>query len=136
MHLNSGEGGFLASSDPEITASSVLYSGSCMLYEKHPDMPANELLTGRRLETPNYSGCMDNLRAASLRVQLRSLDENYRRGNELYAVIEQGCGRLREFRCRCGLCMKGLLAALFSFHCRAGANSKSHPSLRNAASAV
>ncbi len=89
-HLNSGEGGFLTTSDPDIIASAVLYSGSYMLYEKHPDMPAKEVFSERRLETPNYSGRMDNLRAAILRVQLRSLDENCRRWNELYAVIEQG----------------------------------------------
>ena len=46
-----------------------------------------------RLDTPNISGRMDNLRAAILRPQLRTLTERCARWNALYRVVEAGLAR-------------------------------------------
>jgi dTDP-4-amino-4,6-dideoxygalactose transaminase len=87
-HLNSGEGGFLASADPELMARAVVHSGSYMLYGRHLAAPDEEVFLKVRLETANMSGRMDNLRAAILREQLRHLDDNCRRWNLLYGALE------------------------------------------------
>lgn len=87
-HLNSGEGGFLTTSDPELMARSVIHSGSYMLYGRHLAVPDEEVFRAVRLVTPNMSGRMDNLRAAILRVQLEELDDRCRRWNVLYSCLE------------------------------------------------
>lgn len=87
-HMNSGEGGLLTTDDPEIMARAVMYSGSYMLYERHGAVPSAEVFADIRLDTPNYSGRMDNLRAALLRAQLPLLTENCRRWNERYQAAE------------------------------------------------
>ncbi len=92
-HLNSGEGGLLITADPELAARAALYSGSYMLYGRHLAAPPAEIFAEVRLATPNYSGRMDNLRAAILRPQLATLDAQCVRWNRLYAVVER---RLRE----------------------------------------
>lgn len=89
-HMNSGEGGFLVSDDAELMARATILSGSYMLYGRHPAGPPAETYRDIRLDTPNCSGRMDNLRAAILRPQLRNLDDNCRRWNERYeAVVEE-----------------------------------------------
>ena len=87
-HLNSGEGGFLTCSDPEVMARAVIHSGSYMLYGRHLAAPDAETFKKVRLVTPNMSGRMDNLRAAILREQLKLLDDNCRRWNQLYGRLE------------------------------------------------
>ena len=87
-HLNSGEGGFLTTDNPEIMARAVVHSGSYMLYEKHIARPDTEVFEQVKLQTPNYSGRMDNLRAAILRIQLKELDVNCKRWNDRYCVLE------------------------------------------------
>lgn len=89
-HLNSGEGGLLTTNDPEIAARAVLLSGSYMLYERHGAAPPADVFEAVRLDTPNCSARMDNLRAAILRPQLSGLDENIRRWNERYRIIAAG----------------------------------------------
>lgn len=74
-HINSGEGGLLTSDDPELMARAIIMSGSYMLYERHGAAPDARDFRDIRLETPNFSGRMDNLRAAILRPQLASLEE-------------------------------------------------------------
>ncbi len=91
-HLNSGEGGLLTTDDPEIAAKAVVHSGSYMLYRLHGAIPDLEVFDRVRLATPNYSGRMDNLRAAILRVQLASIEDNVRRWNVRYRVLEEGLG--------------------------------------------
>ena len=88
-HINSGEGGLLTTDDDEITARAIIYSGSYMLYQRHGTVPAEEVFTDIRLDTPNYSGRMDNLRATILRAQLPLLDENCQRWNARYRTLEQ-----------------------------------------------
>jgi dTDP-4-amino-4,6-dideoxygalactose transaminase len=97
-HLNSGEGGLLISADAEFMARAIMYSGSYMLYGAHRAGPSAEVFTKIRFETPNYSGRMDNLRAAILRPQLANLDRQCERWNTRYQVIEkvlQDCSVIR-----------------------------------------
>ena len=92
-HMNSGEGGLLVTDDPDIAARAIMLSGSYMLYGKHPAAPDVEQFATIRYETPNVSGRMDHLRAAILRPQLKTLDQQIARWNERYVAVEQG---LRE----------------------------------------
>jgi len=87
-HLNSGEGGLLTTDDDEIIARAIIYSGSYMLFERHGTCPPVEVFRNIKLETPNYSGRMDNLRAAILRSQLPDLDRNCARWNDRYRALE------------------------------------------------
>jgi dTDP-4-amino-4,6-dideoxygalactose transaminase len=86
-HLNSGEGGLLTSNDPDLMARAVVRSGSYMLYERHLAVPGPSAFAAARLDEPNCSGRMDNLRAAILRPQLVRLDANVRRWNDRYQAI-------------------------------------------------
>ncbi|MGP6085548.1 DegT/DnrJ/EryC1/StrS family aminotransferase [Antarctobacter jejuensis] len=89
-HVNSGEGGFLITDDEEIAARAIMLSGSYMLYERHLAGPPPKVFERVKYTTPNVSGRMDNLRAAVLRPQLRALDEQVRRWNDRYNVVEEG----------------------------------------------
>jgi len=89
-HINSGEGGFLTTTDPEIMAKAIIYSGSYMLYERHLAAPPNEVFERIKFETPNFSGRMDNLRASILRPQLQDIDKQCDRWNERYSTLEKG----------------------------------------------
>ena len=91
-HLNSGEGGFLTTDDPQVMARAIMLSGSYMLFDRHKAAPDVAVFDDIKLDTPNYSGRMDNLRAAILRAQLPLLDENCRRWNERYRALEQRLG--------------------------------------------
>ncbi|MEH6446508.1 MAG: DegT/DnrJ/EryC1/StrS family aminotransferase [Oceanospirillaceae bacterium] len=88
-HLNSGEGGFLTSTDAQLMAKAIMYSGSYMLYASHSAAPEEEVFADIRFETPNYSGRMDNLRAAILRPQLANLDQQCARWNARCKIMEQ-----------------------------------------------
>ena len=83
-HMNSGEGGFLTTNDAEIAARAVVSSGSYMLYGRHEAIPAEDIFQKVRLHSPNYSGRMDQMRAAILRAQLPLLEDNLMRWNVLY----------------------------------------------------
>ena len=86
-HMNSGEGGFLTTNDDTLMARAIVLSGSYMLYERHAAGPPPQAFKDVRLQTPNCSGRMDNLRAAILRPQLRTLDDNCKRWNERFDAI-------------------------------------------------
>lgn len=88
-HINSGEGGFIITDDADIAARATVLSGSYMLYGRHLSGPDEEVFDQIRLETPNCSGRMDNLRAAILRPQLVDLDANVERWNQRYQAIEK-----------------------------------------------
>ena len=92
-HMNSGEGGLLTTDDDAIIARAILYSGSYMLFERHGTLPDAAVFDDIKLDTPNYSGRMDNLRAAILRAQLPLLDDNCRRWNERYRALELRLGQ-------------------------------------------
>jgi len=87
-HMNSGEGGFISTDDEQLMARAVIYSGSYMLFDKHLAGPDARVYQDIRFDTPNYSGRMDNLRAAILRPQLAMLDQNCLRWNQLYSELE------------------------------------------------
>lgn len=89
-HVNSGEGGFLISDDPEIMARAIILSGSYMLYERHKAAPPAEAFEAVKYVTPNISGRMDNLRAAILRPQLARLPAQVAAWNARYAALEDG----------------------------------------------
>jgi len=89
-HINSGEGGLIVTDDAELAAKMVLLSGSYMLYTRHRAAPPPEAFERLKLDTPNISGRMDNLRAAILRPQLRRLDEKCAAWTERYRALEAG----------------------------------------------
>ena len=89
-HMNSGEGGFLTTDDEELAARAVILSGSYMLYERHGAAPGDEVFRRIRLDTPNCSARLDNLRATILRAQLDHLDQNCKRWNDRYQALEAG----------------------------------------------
>lgn len=93
-HLNSGEGGLLSTSDPEVMRRAVIMSGSYMLYDRHLAAPDAETFDETRLVTPNMSGRMDNLRAALLRPQLAELEARKTRWNALYRRLEAGLAEI------------------------------------------
>lgn len=89
-HINSGEGGFIITDDPQIAARAVLLSGAYMLYARHRAAPPPDAFDSIRLDTPNISGRMDNLRAAILRPQLGLLADRVARWGVLYRALETG----------------------------------------------
>ena len=96
-HINSGEGGLLISQDQQIMARAIVLSGSYMLFGQHQAAPPKQAFDEVRFVTPNYSGRMDNLRAAILRPQLLELDQQCLRWNALYAAVEaqlKGCPKI------------------------------------------
>ena len=92
-HLNSGEGGLLTTDDDKIMARAIIYSGSYMFFERNGTLPPADVFTDIKLDTPNYSGRMDNVRASILRAQLPQLDANCARWNARYRALET---RLRQ----------------------------------------
>ncbi len=98
-HINSGEGGLLATDDPEIIARAILHSGSYMLYDKHTSRPPLDVFEQIKWEVPNYSCRMDNLRAALLRPQLRELDRQVGRWNERYGLLEELINHIPGLQC-------------------------------------
>jgi dTDP-4-amino-4,6-dideoxygalactose transaminase len=89
-HMNSGEGGFLVTDDADLAARAVLLSGSYMLYARHRAAPAPEVFERLRLDVPNISSRMDNLRAAVLRPQIAMLADRRARWRALYQGMEAG----------------------------------------------
>lgn len=89
-HLNSGEGGLMICDDAQVMARAILLSGSYMLYERHLAAPGPEAFAGLRLDVPNISGRMDNLRAAILRPQLARLPERVTAWNARHDAVTEG----------------------------------------------
>ncbi len=89
-HMNSGEGGLIITDDADLAARMVLLSGSYMLYGKHPAAPGADVFEQVRLDVPNVSGRMDNLRAAVLRPQVAMLAGRRDRWAQLYHGMETG----------------------------------------------
>ena len=89
-HMNSGEGGFLVTDDAELAARAVLLSGSYMLFPRHRAAPGPEVFERLKLDVPNVSSRMDNLRAAILRPQIGMLEDRRGRWRVLYQAMEAG----------------------------------------------
>ncbi len=60
-----------------------------MLFDRHQASPPKAAFDSIRYETPNYSGRMDNLRAAILRPQLADLQAQCSRWNQSYKTLEK-----------------------------------------------
>lgn len=86
-HINSGEGGFLTSNDPEFMARATILSGSYMHFEKNGAGPGVGHFDNAKYEMPNGSARMDALRAAILRPQLAALEDNVTRWNRRYDAV-------------------------------------------------
>ncbi len=93
-HLNSGEGGIIATDDEDIAARAILFSGSYMLYAQHGARPPLEVFERHKYSTPNFSMRMSNLAAAVARPQLKQLPERGRLWNERYAILEELLGAI------------------------------------------
>ncbi|TDL79520.1 aminotransferase [Palleronia sediminis] len=89
-HINSGEGGLLTTDDANLAARATILSGSYMLYDRHGAGPDPAAFVDIRLDTPNMSARMDNLRAAVLRPQLATLEANVARWGGLYDRLARG----------------------------------------------
>jgi len=86
-HLNTGEGGLVVTDDAQIAARMIMHSGSYMLYERHGAAPSPEVFENIRLTSANMSGRMDNIRAAIGLAQLPGLDNNCKRWNQRYNIL-------------------------------------------------
>ncbi len=88
-HMNSGEGGFLTSNNPEFMARAIIMSGSYMLFERHGARPDDLYFERAKLEMPNCSARMDSLRASILRPQLANIEKVIVDWNVRYDLISQ-----------------------------------------------
>lgn len=87
--INSGEGGFLLTDDPDIAAKTAVYAGAYeQLNGKHMTVPGPEYFENYPTELPNYSLRMSNLAAAVIRPQLKTLDERIEKYNNRYYKLE------------------------------------------------
>jgi dTDP-4-amino-4,6-dideoxygalactose transaminase len=77
-HLNSGEGGIVATDDAEVAAKVIARSGSYMFHEQNGTVPPPASLDAVKLATPNCSMRMSEVHAVLLRAQLPDLDERCR----------------------------------------------------------
>lgn len=115
-HLNSGEGGFLTTNDEELAARAIVMSGSYMLYGRHGAAPKEEVFQKVRLQSPNCSARLDNLRASILRAQLPMLDDNIVRWNERYRALEAGLGDVDGIRIVARAQYEAFVGSSFQFH--------------------
>jgi len=96
--INSGEGGFLCTDDPEIAARAACYAGCYeQLYNQHVVAPPVEYFEKVKLETPNYSLRMSDLTACCVRPQIDNLEERVAKYNVRYQkLVEQlfGCSSI------------------------------------------
>ncbi len=97
-HVNTGEGGMLATDDDDIAARAILYSGSYMLYGQHRARPPDAAFERWKLSTPNFSLRMSNIVAALARAQLPLLAERARRWNDSHDRIAAGLSRVAGLR--------------------------------------
>jgi dTDP-4-amino-4,6-dideoxygalactose transaminase len=87
--INSGEGGFLLTDDPDIAAKTAVYAGAYeALNSKHGTVPGPEYFVNYPTTIPNYSLRMSNLAAAVVRPQLKTLDERIEKYNNRYYKLE------------------------------------------------
>ena len=88
--INSGEGGFLLTDDPEIAARTAVYAGAYEgLSGKHVTVPGPEYFKDLPTELPNYSLRMSQLAAAVIRPQIKTLDERIEKYNARYYKVSE-----------------------------------------------
>lgn len=88
--LNSGEGGFIATSDDRVAAYCILAAGCYeKLYKKHLARPFNDaIFEDLKPHVPNFSLRMNNLTAAVLRPQIGILEEKIQHYQQLYNQLK------------------------------------------------
>lgn len=83
--INSGEGGFLMTDDPEIAAKAAVYAGAYeALNGKHLTVPGPEYFKDLPTNLPNYSLRMSQLAAAVVRPQIKTLEPRIEKYNRRY----------------------------------------------------
>jgi dTDP-4-amino-4,6-dideoxygalactose transaminase len=95
--INSGEGGFLLTDDPEIAAQAAVIAGAYEgLAGKHLTVPPPQYFKDKPVSLPNYSLRMSNLAASVIRPQIKTLEERIaiynRRYNNLVEKLEARVG--------------------------------------------
>ena len=86
--INSGEGGFLLTDDPEIAAQTAVIAGAYEgLAGKHKTVPGPEHFKGKPVQLPNYSLRMSNLAAAMIRPQIQTLEPRIEKYNSRYNTL-------------------------------------------------
>jgi dTDP-4-amino-4,6-dideoxygalactose transaminase len=86
--INSGEGGFFLTDDPDMAAKCAVYAGAYEgLASKHITVPGPEYFKDLPKEIPNYSLRMSNLAAAVIRPQILTLDERIEKYNRRYSEL-------------------------------------------------
>jgi dTDP-4-amino-4,6-dideoxygalactose transaminase len=116
-HVNSGEGGLLVTDDADLAARATVLSGSYMLYDRHEATPPADAFADARLDAPNMSGRMDDLRAAILRPQLAALPENARRWNARYEAVAEALADAEGLRLPHRPPQEGYVASSIQFLC-------------------
>lgn len=92
--INSGEGGFLLTDDPEMAAKTAVYAGAYeQLNSKHVTVPGPEYFKDLPTEIPNYSIRMSNVAAAIVRPQIKTIDERTDKYKKRYDEL---CERLES----------------------------------------
>ena len=87
--INSGEGGFLLTDDPDIAAQTAVYAGAYeALSGKHMTVPPKEAFKDYPRTLPNYSVRMSQLSASVIRPQIKTLDERIEKYNSRYYKLE------------------------------------------------
>ena len=88
--INSGEGGFVLTNDPDIAAQTAVYAGAYeSLSTKHITVPPLEYFQNYPKSLPNYSLRMSELTAAIIRPQIHTLDERIRTYERRYTQLVQ-----------------------------------------------
>ncbi|CAE8720377.1 unnamed protein product, partial [Polarella glacialis] len=81
--LNSGEGGFYLTDDPLMAAKVAVYAGAYEgLSEKHLAVPQKDVFGDLPNLLPNYSLRMNNVSAAMLRPQIKTLEQRVEKYNK------------------------------------------------------
>lgn len=87
--INSGEGGFLLTDDPDMAAQTAVYAGAYEgLSGKHMTVPDKEHFKDYPTTIPNYSLRMSNLAASVIRPQIKTLDERIAKYNARYEKLQ------------------------------------------------
>jgi dTDP-4-amino-4,6-dideoxygalactose transaminase/ubiquinone/menaquinone biosynthesis C-methylase UbiE len=96
--LNSGEGGLIATNNPQFAAYCILASGSYeKLYKKHLARPFDDnLFEEMKPHVPNFSLRMNNLTAAVLRPQIKFLENKIFQNNQKYTRLVEILSSIRN----------------------------------------
>ena len=92
--INSGEGGFLLTDNPDIAAKTAVYAGAYeALSSKHVTVPDREHFKDYPVTIPNYSLRMSNLAASVIRPQIKTLETRIVKYNARYTRLQKALER-------------------------------------------